>query len=192
MNLLHLALALLKWLRAGCRTIAVVLLLLGGFLLVRGAKPWQFNDSSFADLMERITSERDVEIGLTLCAVGIGVLSVQSERLARRRLKALREWYDRKMLIEGLWRKYQEVVADEYLGRGPLPANSELGEVEKSECSRRQCRHFIGAKKTDGDEATERLVCRAFPGGIPAEIAHGGNDHTKPYKGDRGIRYERA
>ena len=32
--------------------------------------------------------------------------------------------------------------------------------------------------------------CRAFPDGIPIEILNGGEKHTKPYKGDNGIRFE--
>jgi hypothetical protein len=33
--------------------------------------------------------------------------------------------------------------------------------------------------------------CRAFPDGIPREIWLGKNNHTKPYKGDHGIRFEK-
>ena len=35
------------------------------------------------------------------------------------------------------------------------------------------------------------LRCTAFPQGIPDEILDGENLHTKPFKGDNGIRYER-
>lgn len=34
-------------------------------------------------------------------------------------------------------------------------------------------------------------ACAAFPEGIPEEIRRGQNDHTRPYPGDNGIRYER-
>jgi len=34
-----------------------------------------------------------------------------------------------------------------------------------------------------------KMVCVAFPKGIPADIAEGGVDHTKPYDGDGGIRF---
>lgn len=36
----------------------------------------------------------------------------------------------------------------------------------------------------------ERSTCRAFPGGIPKEIITGQFDHTQPYPGDHGIRFE--
>lgn len=34
-------------------------------------------------------------------------------------------------------------------------------------------------------------LCKAFPQGIPRAIRDGDNDHTKPFPGDNGIRYER-
>ena len=34
------------------------------------------------------------------------------------------------------------------------------------------------------------FTCKAFPDGIPKEIADGKHDHTKSYKGDNGIRFE--
>ena len=33
-------------------------------------------------------------------------------------------------------------------------------------------------------------ICDAFEGGIPVEILTGGHDHTKPFEGDGGIRFE--
>jgi hypothetical protein len=34
-----------------------------------------------------------------------------------------------------------------------------------------------------------KMACVAFPNGIPADIAEGRVDHTKPYDGDGGIRF---
>lgn len=45
------------------------------------------------------------------------------------------------------------------------------------------CAHFI----RDG---MNKKACKAYPKGIPIKIWDGSNDHTKPYKGDGGIRYE--
>lgn len=36
----------------------------------------------------------------------------------------------------------------------------------------------------------ELWQCRAFPDGIPAAILTGAFDHTKPYLGDHGVRFE--
>ena len=43
------------------------------------------------------------------------------------------------------------------------------------------CRYFI---------PTEKFTCFAFPAGIPAEVFENRHDHTRPYLGDNGIRYE--
>ena len=42
-----------------------------------------------------------------------------------------------------------------------------------------ECEHFYGF-----------LTCAAFPEGIPHEIVTGEVDHTEPYEGDNGIRFE--
>ena len=57
-------------------------------------------------------------------------------------------------------------------------------------CRKRNCKHFEGVVTDDGDESTERVVCKAFPNGIPDEIAYGDNRHIAPFKGDGGIQYE--
>ena len=38
---------------------------------------------------------------------------------------------------------------------------------------------------------TWRHTCAAFPDRIPDEIWRGDNDHTEPYPGDLGLRFER-
>lgn len=55
-------------------------------------------------------------------------------------------------------------------------------------CFDRRCKHLTGV--TPGDEATEKVCCKAFPKGIPDVIAYGDNLHLKPYPGDNGIQYE--
>lgn len=63
--------------------------------------------------------------------------------------------------------------------------------MHEPNCRKRQCKHFIGIEQPDeGDESSERVVCSAFPDGIPDEIAYGNNPHTEPVKGDHGIQYE--
>jgi len=64
--------------------------------------------------------------------------------------------------------------------------------LEEPRCSKRNCRHFEGARWLGDDEPTEVVVCRAFPDGIPSEIAYGDNPHTEPYRGDSGIRFEQG
>jgi len=64
--------------------------------------------------------------------------------------------------------------------------------IIEPECSKRNCKHFIGVWQPDGTEKTERVVCKAFKKGIPDDIAYGKNLHLKPVKGDGGIQYEKA
>lgn len=45
------------------------------------------------------------------------------------------------------------------------------------------CRHF-------NTENPSEQNCTAFPDGIPADILHNRFDHTAPYPGDAGIRFE--
>jgi hypothetical protein len=59
-------------------------------------------------------------------------------------------------------------------------------------CRKRGCVHFQGVRQPDGTEKSERVVCEAFPDGIPEEIAYGDNPHTEPYPGDHGILYAPA
>ncbi|KNZ68846.1 hypothetical protein Tfer_2615 [Thermincola ferriacetica] len=45
------------------------------------------------------------------------------------------------------------------------------------------CDHFI--------DDPERLICEAFPNGIPEAIINSQADHRMPYPGDNGIQYKR-
>jgi hypothetical protein len=61
--------------------------------------------------------------------------------------------------------------------------------ILEPKCSKRKCAHFVGVKQDGKNEKTERVICKAFPDGIPDEIAYGNNDHIKPMKGDHGIQF---
>jgi hypothetical protein len=65
-----------------------------------------------------------------------------------------------------------------------------LGEPQ---CFARNCKHFLGVVQKEGDdfERTEKVVCAAFPRGIPDDIAYGDELHLQPISGDHGIQYER-
>ena len=62
--------------------------------------------------------------------------------------------------------------------------------LDEPRCRVRNCKHFLGTEN-DGDETTERVVCSAFPSGIPNKIAYGKNLHLKPVENDQGIQYEK-
>lgn len=40
-------------------------------------------------------------------------------------------------------------------------------------CYDRKCKHWIGVQQPDGTEASERIVCMAYPNGIPRDIWEG-------------------
>jgi hypothetical protein len=67
--------------------------------------------------------------------------------------------------------------------------------MKKIKCIERQCKHFqhIG-DELETDDSLRFCYCKAFPYGIPTEIAYGNIKHTKPYTifgGDNGIQFEK-
>ena len=64
--------------------------------------------------------------------------------------------------------------------------------LKKLNCLKRRCKHFIGIDQSNGNELTEKVVCKAFPKGIPSMIVYGINKHLKPLPGqDNDIVYEK-
>ena len=55
--------------------------------------------------------------------------------------------------------------------------------IPQPHCFTRKCKHFKGVIQPEGNEIGERPYCEAFPGGIPDEIAYGGNKHLRPIPG---------
>ena len=59
-------------------------------------------------------------------------------------------------------------------------------------CFTRRCKHYMGVHSRTKATESEILVCKAFPEGIPDEIAYGTNDHVKPLKDQKNtLVYER-
>ena len=59
--------------------------------------------------------------------------------------------------------------------------------IDGTYCHKNKCRWFLGAHQPDETEATECLICVAFPTGIPDDIAYGENKHTKVVEGQQGV-----
>jgi hypothetical protein len=64
--------------------------------------------------------------------------------------------------------------------------------IPEPNCDKRKCIHYLGVIQPDGTELTEKVACRAFPNGIPSEIAYGRNKHLTVHPDqDNDIVYER-
>lgn len=64
--------------------------------------------------------------------------------------------------------------------------------IDVPNCYTRSCKHFTGVKQDNEDEETERPSCKAFPDGIPSEIAYGDNLHLVPLANQKNnIVYEK-
>ena len=50
--------------------------------------------------------------------------------------------------------------------------------ILEPKCWTRRCKHYTGIIN-DGDEMTERPACRAYPDGIPEDIAYGNAKHLQ-------------
>ena len=61
--------------------------------------------------------------------------------------------------------------------------------LETPNCFIRHCKHYLGVKRLGEEEITEVQYCRAFPDGIPGDIAYGDNRHYLAYPGDHGVRF---
>lgn len=62
--------------------------------------------------------------------------------------------------------------------------------IAEPKCFIRKCKHFTGVQGEE--EIKQRVVCKAFPDGIPDEIAYGQNLHTSSFPGDKGIQFEKT
>ena len=64
--------------------------------------------------------------------------------------------------------------------------------ILEAKCSKRNCKHYLGVKWFGKEESSENHYCKAFPDGIPDEIAAGNNKHAKPLdKQKNDIVYEK-
>ena len=61
--------------------------------------------------------------------------------------------------------------------------------IARPRCVERKCIHYLGVRWLGNEESTEVPHCKAFPKGIPSDIAYGDNLHLEPVEGDNGIQY---
>lgn len=99
--------------------------------------------------------------------------------------------------------EFRELPSDEERGRRMkdlserdrfLVRVSEPWPGETMACS--YCKHYhrdAALLSRDGlPRGITGVTCDAFPGGIPRELLSEKVKHTRPYKGDHGIQFERA
>ncbi len=64
--------------------------------------------------------------------------------------------------------------------------------IGEPNCYKRKCKWLRGVIQPEGTEKDESPSCKAFPEGIPDEIAYGDNKHLAPIKGQKNdIVYEK-
>ncbi len=51
--------------------------------------------------------------------------------------------------------------------------------IAEPRCSERNCKWYLGTWQPDGTELDERVICVAYPEGIPHDIAYGDDDHLE-------------
>lgn len=59
--------------------------------------------------------------------------------------------------------------------------------IAEPNCSLRGCIHFLGLKKEA--EGIYTPLCRAYPQGIPSNIAYGSELHLRALPGDHGFQF---
>lgn len=63
-----------------------------------------------------------------------------------------------------------------------------LYNFDEADCFK--CKHFKGRKADNEFEKNERMVCKAYPKGIPHQLITGQKHHDKAFYKDNGIRFE--
>lgn len=54
--------------------------------------------------------------------------------------------------------------------------------LAEPQCFKRKCKNYLGVLQPDGTEMTETNYCKAFPTGIPSQIAYGDDEHLEVRK----------
>ena len=75
--------------------------------------------------------------------------------------------------------KVKKIITDAPRGTGQAGGKRSKPWISTVSDRCRRCRFYA-----------EGTRCRAFPDGIPHAILAGRHDHTKPYSGDRGFRFD--